>query len=169
MENPAWTGPYFNPEVGQAQDELLAASDALLLGRVTYEGMSQAWLSRAGTAEADAFTHRINSLPKYVVTSTLTEPTWNASFVQGEVVEEVRRLKAQPGQNLLVYGSAELLNTLHQHGLVEEYHLLLTPVTVGQGKRLFAEGGELRQLRLLSTRPTRTGLLLLTYGRRAAA
>jgi dihydrofolate reductase len=77
-------------------------------------------------------------------------------------------LKAEPGQHLLVYGSADLLNALHQHGLVDEYHLILAPVTVGQGKRLFAEGGELNQLQLLNTRPTSTGMLVLTYGREKA-
>lgn len=167
MENPAWTGPYFNEEVSQMQSELLLASDALLLGRVTYEGMSQAWLSRAG-AGADAFTDRINSIPKYVLTSTLTEPTWNATFLTGDGLEQIRQLKAQPGRDLLVYGSADLLNALHQHGLVDEYHLILAPVTVGQGKRLFAEGGELSQLQLLNTQSTSTGMLILTYGRKEA-
>lgn len=166
MENPAWTGPYFNPEISQAQNELLFASEALLLGRVTYESMSQAWLSRSG---ADAFTDRINSLPKYVVSATLTEPTWNASFLKGDFMEEIRQLKAQPGQNLLVYGSADLLNALHQCGLVDEYHLIVAPVTVGQGKRLFAEGGERGKLQLLNTRPTSTGMVILTYGRETAA
>lgn len=165
MENPAWTGPYFNEEVSQMQSELLLASDALLLGRITYEGMAPAWLSRAG---ADAFTDRINSLPKYVLTNTLTEPTWNATFLTGDVLEQVRRLKAQPGQNLLVYGSADLLNALHRHGLVDEHRLILAPVTVGQGKRLFAEGGELNPLQLLSTQSTSTGMLILTYGREKA-
>lgn len=165
MENPAWTGPYFNEEVSQRQQELLFASQALLLGRVTYEGMSQAWLSRAG---ADAFTDHLNSLPKYVLTSTLTEPTWNASFVTGDGLAEIRRLKAQSGPNLLVYGSADLLNALHQHGLVDEYHLFLAPVTVGQGKRLFAEGGDPSHLHLLHTQPTSTGMLMLAYGREKA-
>lgn len=107
-------------------------------------------------------------MPKHVVTTTLSEPTWNASFIKEDVVAEIARLKELPGDNLLVYGSATLLDTLRQHDLVDMYRLMMHPLVLGKG-RLFREGSELSKFKLLTTQPTSAGVLILTYGREAAA
>lgn len=159
MENPAWTGPYFNDEMSAFQREQLFASDGLLLGRVTYQGMAAAWPAMTDT---DGFAERINSLPKYVASRSLLPTEWNAQLLSGNLVEAVGALKQQAGQNLLLYGSGEIVNTLMAHGLIDEYHLLVHPLVVGSGKQLFG-GGHPVALRLVASRITQTGVALLTY------
>jgi dihydrofolate reductase len=118
--------------------DLLSRSDALLLGRKTYEGFAKAWPSMKGT---DWYADRMNSLPKYVVSSTLDKAEWNNStIINGDVAKEVAKLKEQPGQDILIFGSAELVNGLLRHDLIDEIRLLVHPVVLGRGKRLFAEG-----------------------------
>lgn len=158
MENPAWTAPYFNDELGEFQSELMASSDALLLGRVTYEGFAAAWPNMPDAPGAD----RMNSMTKYVASRTLQTASWNAQLIKGEVVAEVARLKQEPGQNLLVYGSGQLTEYLRQHGLIDEYRLMVFPVVLGSGKRLFAEGFG-SDFKLVSSHTTSTGVLVLTY------
>lgn len=165
MENPAWTAPYWDDDLAAAQGELMYGCGALLLGRVTYQGFAEAWPKMEGQPGAD----QMNSIPKYVATTTLTEPTWNAQFIQGDVAEAVRALKAQPGPDLLVYGSAELLDTLRRNDLVDVYRLMVYPVVLGKGKKLFKEGDTLSKFRLLDSKPTGSGVLILTYGREAEA
>jgi dihydrofolate reductase len=160
MENPGWSGPYFNDEVAKFQEDNLFESDALLLGRVTYEGFAAAWPSMGG--DPVGFGDRMNALPKYVATTTLTEPEWNADFIEGDVAEAVAALKAQPGLTLLLNGSAELFRYLSAHGLIDEYRFMIFPVVVGDGKRLFDEGGELA-LDLVKTEITSSGVAILTY------
>jgi dihydrofolate reductase len=122
----------------QHASDLMRASDALLLGRVTYEGFAKAW---PGMKDGGWYADRMNSLPKYVVSSTLDKAEWNNStIIKGDVAKEVARLKEQPGQNLLIFGSGELVNGLLRHGLIDEIRLLVHPVVLGRGKRLFADG-----------------------------
>ena len=159
MDEPAWTEPYWNDEISQFKNDELFASDALLLGRVTYEGFAAAWPTMEGTGE---FGERMNSLPKYVASRTLKATEWNASLIKGNVVEEVSRLKQQPGQNLLIYGSGELVHTLMQHNLIDEYRLLVYPVVLGSGKRLFKDGSA-ATLKLVDAKTFSSGVVALIY------
>jgi dihydrofolate reductase len=162
MEAPQeWNGEYFDEGVGQFKQDELFASDALLLGRVTYEGFAAAWPERTDEA---GFADRINSLPKHVVSTTLKEPAWNNSTViSSNVAEEVRKLKQAPGEDILVYGSAQLVNFLMQEDLIDEYQLMIFPVVVGSGKRLFHEGIGKSGLKLVKTTPFDSGVVVLTY------
>jgi dihydrofolate reductase len=120
------------------QGDLLTETDALLLGRVTYEGFAKAWPSMT---DGGWYAEKMNSMPKYVASSTLDKAEWNNSTViKGDVAKEVARLKQQPGQNILIFGSGELVNSLLQHELIDELRLLVHPVVLGRGKRLFNEG-----------------------------
>lgn len=159
MENPAWTMPFWSDELGKMQRELLFESDALLLGRVTYEGFSQAW---PGRTDPDGFADRINSMPKHVATSAAGELTWSAQRIEGDVPEEVARLREQSGGHLLVYGSGELLHSLLARGLVDEWRLMVFPVVIGSGKRLFKDGAEAK-LTLTDSKTTQAGVAILTY------
>jgi dihydrofolate reductase len=134
FENPTWTQPYFDEVVGARQGEVMQWADALLLGRVTYDGMSVAWPQAGDSPETGG--DIMNSIGKYVPTSTLTEPTWNATFLSGDVVEAVSALDG----NLVVYGSGQLTETLRAAGLVDEYRLIIAPVVLGEGRRLFTGG-----------------------------
>lgn len=140
-------------------DEALA-SDALMLGRTTYEGFARAWPSREGE-----FADKFNTMPKYVVSTTLEEPLeWNNStLIESNVAEEVAGLK-QRGGDILLNGSVRLAQTLMEHGLIDEYRLMVFPVVLGSGKRLFGAAGETRTLRLAEARPVGPdGVLILTY------
>jgi dihydrofolate reductase len=160
MENPAWTAPYFNDELGEFQGELMTSADALLLGRVTYEAFASAWPHMPDTPGAD----RMNSLPKYVASRTLQTAGWNAKIMQGDVAAAVARLKQEPGQNLLIYGSGQLVEHLRQHDLIDTYRLMVFPLVRGRGQRLFtSEIGS--DFKLASSHTTRTGVLVLTYER----
>ncbi|MCC2545922.1 dihydrofolate reductase family protein [Hymenobacter sp. BT175] len=159
MENPAWTGPYFNEEVGKAQRDLLFASDALLLGRVTYQGFAAAWPTMT---DEDGFADRMNALPKFVASRTLKAAEWNATLLPADVAEAVRELREQNGQNLLIYGSGQLVRTLMQHDLIDEYRLMVHPLVLGVGLRLFTEEAA-ATLELVSSYATSSGVLMLTY------
>ena len=140
----------------------LKASDAQLLGRVTYEGFAKAW----PTMEAGAFGEKMNGMPKYVVSSTLENPAWNNTTVlNGDLVENVAALKEQYDGDILVAGSAQLAQSLLAEGLVDELHLIVYPVVLGGGKRLFAEGSQV-PLELKDTRRFGT-CVLLTYAKPA--
>jgi dihydrofolate reductase len=133
-EEPAWTQPYFDAAVGAYQGEAMQWADALLMGRVTYDGMSQAWPAMGNDPSNGG--DIMNSIGKYVPTSTLSDPTWNATFLHGDVVEEVTELKAGP-ENLLLYGSGQLAETLRTAGLIDEYRLVIAPIVLGSGRKLF--------------------------------
>jgi dihydrofolate reductase len=155
-----WTVPYWNDELAAQQSELLFASDALLLGRQTYDEFVASWPLRSG----DPFTDRMNSMPKFVVSTTLKEPlAWNATLLQGDAAEEVQELKKQPGQDLLIYGSGALVHTLMQHNLIDVYRLMLYPLALASGKRFFREGDDKVMLGLTDAKTTRTGVVVLTY------
>jgi dihydrofolate reductase len=162
IELGGWSNPYFNEELANYQTGQLLASDALLLGRVTFEGFAAAWPSMEETE--GEFAVRMNALPKFVASRSLKEPLeWNGALLNGDVAEEVAKLKEQPGRDLLIYGSGELVNTLHPHGLIDEYRLMVFPVTLGIGKHLFRAGTGKRDLVLSEAKMTRTGVALLTY------
>jgi dihydrofolate reductase len=134
-------------------------SQALLLGRVTYEGFAEAWPSREGEF-ADIF----NSMPKYVVSSTLNDPDWsNSTVLEGDVVEEVSKLREGPDGDIVVHGSAQLAQTLIEHDLVDELRLMVFPVVLGTGKRLFGDPGEKKTLRLVDSKVVGDGVVILTY------
>ena len=153
-----WSPPYWNDEHADYARKLLFSADALLLGRVTYEGFAEAWPPRAG----DEFADRINGLPKYVASRTLEEATWNATIIRGDVAEEVARLKEQPGESILKFGTGELDRTLLAHDLVDEFHFWIFPVLAGGGQRLI-EGVETTHLKLVETTTFSTGLVVHAY------
>jgi dihydrofolate reductase len=160
VENPAWTVPYWNDEIAEMQNDYLFASDELLLGRVTYEGFAASW---PGMEEATGdFGRRMNSMPKHVASRTLHEAEWNASIIENDLGEAVRRLKAGDGGDILMYGSGDLVDELTRLGLIDEYRLIVYPVLVGEGKRIFASEPELA-LSLKDMRRTETGIAVLTY------
>jgi dihydrofolate reductase len=139
-------------------DEALDA-EALLLGRVTYEGFAAAWPSREGE-----FADKFNSMPKYVVSSTLTDPEWNNSTVlDGDVAEEVSKLRQEQDGEIVVHGSARLVQTLLDHDLVDELRLMVFPVVLGTGKRLFGETADKKGLRLADSRTVGDGVAILIY------
>lgn len=160
MEEPGWSMPYFNDELGDFQNDNLFGSDALLLGRVTYEGFKAAWPTMT---DEDGFADKINSMPKFVVTSSTAEPEWNATFISGDIAETVRELKSRPNNNLLINGSGQLFRHLNDEGLIDEYRFMVYPVVVGNGKRLFPENGQQKGLDLVRTQITSTGVAVLTY------
>jgi dihydrofolate reductase len=148
------------PEGDKFKLDEVMASDALLLGRVTYEGFAEAWPSREGE-----FADKFNNMRKYVVSTTLGEPTWNNSTViRDDVAGEVAKLKQQEGGDILVNGSAQLVRTLMEHDLVDEYRLMVFPIVLGTGKRLFGEGLNRTELRLAEATPVGPdGVVVLTY------
>jgi len=140
-------------------DEVMAA-EALLLGRVTYEGFAQAWPSREGD-----FADKFNGMTKYVVSSTLGEPQWsNSKLISSDVPGEVERLRETDGGDILVNGSGRLVDTLVEHNLVDEYRLMVFPTVLGSGKRLFGDLGAPKALRLVESRPVGTdGVVILIF------
>jgi dihydrofolate reductase len=135
------------------------ASEALLLGRVTFEGFAAAWPSRDGE-----FADKFNSMPKYVVSSTLADPEWNNSTVlKGDVAKEVAKLRQERDGDIVVHGSARLVQTLLEHDLVDEVRLMVFPVVLGSGKRLFGETTDKKPLRLVDSKVVGDGVAILVY------
>ncbi len=156
-----WSFQFWNEAAAKFKFDELFASDALLLGRVTYQGFAAAWPSMT---DAEGFADRMNSLPKFVVSTTLTEVAWNNSrLIKENVAEAVSQLKQQPGQDILLAGSADLVYTLMHHDLIDEYRLMVYPVVVGNGKRLFRAGSAMTTLRLLETKTLSSGIVILSY------
>ncbi|MGE7386637.1 dihydrofolate reductase family protein [Streptomyces sp. NPDC004126] len=165
-----WTHPFFDPEVmGGALAEWAAATDALLFGRRTWQGMAAAWPERAG----DPFADHMNGVTKYVVSNTLGEAdlTWNNTTLipAGEALAQIRKLREAEGRDLVVMGSASLARTLLAEDLVDEIRLMIMPVLLGGGKRLFPEDGVLRTFDLASTTVSGTGVQVCVYRRPATA
>ena len=158
VENPGWTFPYWNDEIANFKGEETSASDALLLGRVTYEGFAAAW-PESKDEGADYF----NSVRKYVVSTTLDKVEWNNStLIKDNIVEEITKLKQQDGKDIAVHGSITLVQTLIQHDLVDRYRLLIYPVVLGKGKRLFQDGTT-TTLKLVETQSFSSGVAALIY------
>ena len=153
-----WGSPYWDEDHNQYASKLLFSADALLLGRKTYEGVAQAWPQRSG----DPYTDRINAMPKHVASTTLSETSWNATVIDGDVAEAVAGLKEQPGQDILKFGTGVLDRTLIEHRLVDEFHLWVFPVVAGSGDRLL-DGLDLTPLSLVETTPFASGIVVLTY------
>ena len=162
VEGPAWTAPFWNEELSDLQEAYLYSSDALVLGRVTYEGFAASW--PAMEESTGDFGRKMNSMPKFVASRTLTETEWNASLIEGDVGAEVARLKEQDGGDLLIYGSGTLVDELTRIGLIDEYRLIVYPVLVGSGKKLFETVPE-TTLRLVESTVTEPGVAVLTYVR----
>jgi dihydrofolate reductase len=159
MENPGWSGPYFNEELQRFQYDNLFAADALLLGRVTYDGFKAAWPSMS---DEKGFADRMNGMPKYVATRGAGTPEWNATFLAGDLVQAVTELKATD-QALLVNGSGDLVNQLAAAGLVDEYRFMIYPVVVGAGRQLFDQRAAGVKLDLTGSWTTASGVAVLTY------
>ncbi len=170
MEDPSWTFQFASEEQERFKFDELAASDALLLGRTTYEEFAVAWPNmmeqyegprRAALGE---YADMMNSYPKHVVSTTLEEAGWNNStIIKENVAEEVLKLKRQPGRDVLVFGSAGLVSALMRHDLIDEYRLMVFPVVVGKGKRLFGNGIDTKVLELVGTEMFGSGVVVLTY------
>ena len=157
-----WQMPYFDDDAGKIMDKNVAATEALVLGRKTYQIFAAYW----PTAPADdAFAKKFNSIPKYVVSTTLNKAEWNNStLIKRNIAEEIARLKQQPGSGILsVTGSGKLAQTLMKHNLVDEYELWIHPLVLGSGKRLFEDGVVPSNLKLVNARQTGSGISVLTY------
>ena len=158
FEDPTPPPGYPSPEIGKFKYDELFASDALLLGRVTYKGFAKYWPTMKGTSD---FAERMNSLPKFVATTTLRSLEWNATALEGDVVAAVKTLKQQEGQNLLVYGSGTFAQVLLRHSLVDELRLMVYPLVRGSGRRFWGEDKLL--YKLASSRELGAGVVLLVY------
>jgi dihydrofolate reductase len=156
-----WSMPYGDEVMGQAAAEGMAATDTHLFGRKTYEIMAAYWPQAAAD---DPFAQHLNSVEKYVVSTTLQQADWqNTTIIDGDVVERVKELKERPGKNIGVLGSGELVQTLIEDDLVDEFSLTMYPIVLGSGKKLFREADQTRKLELVDSKPTTTGGLILTY------
>src|SRR5512147_236114 len=157
-----WAAPYYSDERDAFIRGLVLASDALLLGRKTYDLQAYYWPNQK-TDKYGIADHK-NSMPKYVVTSTPLQSPWNNSTViKKNVVEEVAKLKRQPGKDILIEGSATLVESLAQAGLIDEYKIMLHPAVMGSGKHFFKEGMGMTKLKLVESRPLSLGVVLLSY------
>lgn len=161
MEAPEnWMPSFWSEEAEAYKREEVLASDALLLGRATYLELSAAWPEMTDPL---GFADQMNRITKYVISSTLTDLPWNNSRLLGENLDGVSQLKAEPGKDMLVVGSASLVNGLVQRGLVDEFRLMTFPVIAGTGKRLFNGGNPQTPLELIETKPLPNGVTVLTY------
>jgi dihydrofolate reductase len=159
-EHGGWSFKFWSDESAKYKYDELFAADALLLGRVTYEGFAAAWPAMTD----DEFGERMNSMPKYVASMTLDKVEWqNSQLIEGDVVEAVSALKQQEGQNILVGGSGELADSLLRAGLVDELRFLVSPVVLGSGRRFFKEGSPPNVMELAEAVTFESGVLAVTY------
>jgi dihydrofolate reductase len=164
FEHGGWSAGYWDDVMGPIIDEWTNQADGLLLGRKTYEIFAAHWPRVSG--EDDPIAAKLNSVPKYVVSRTLDTVEWNNStLLQGDIAEEVGKLKDQPGTEIQVTGSGQLIQTLMKHDLVDEYRLWIFPVLLGSGKRLFADGTIPAGLKLADTKISTTGVAIHSYER----
>jgi dihydrofolate reductase len=156
-----WAGPYADPELGMAAGESMATTGGLLLGRRTYEDFYSVWPGRTD----NPYTEVLNNSPKYVASRTLQEPLpWmNSILLGGNAADAVALLKNQLEKDLVILGSGELIQTLMEHDLIDRYILLIHPLVLGTGTRLFRDGTAFSKLQLVASRPTGTGVLIATY------
>jgi len=155
-----WQFDNFDAEMGAAMGAHIAAEDTILLGRVTYQEWAPFW----PTSTDEPYASHINNTPKYVVSTTLDRVDWqHSTLIKGDLAGEIARLKAQPGRNIGVAGSPTLVRSLLQQDLLDELTLMIHPVVVGHGKRLFNGEGDLKRLKLVNEQTTSTGVSLLTY------
>ena len=163
FERGGWLVPHFDEETGRFMDEVFGRVDAFLLGRRTYEIFAGSWGQMADPGD-DPVAVKLNTLPKHVPSTTLEDPEWaNTTVLSGDVAERVRELKAQPGGELQVHGSGTLVRWLLENDLVDELNLLVFPVVVGDGARLFPDKGRDIALELVESRTTPKGVMLQVY------
>lgn len=164
MEAPEkWVFPYQGRDVAQAIEEQTLATEALLLGRVTYEGFAAYWPNYHGTSDA-RIAERLNNQPKYVVSTTLKTANWNNStLIKSNVEAEIKNLKQQPGGDIAVIGSGGLAHWLMKADLIDEYQLMVHPIALGRGMRLFEGDFDLTRLSLVNCRSFQSGVLQLVY------
>jgi dihydrofolate reductase len=156
-----WNSPFWSDEIMEFKLAELFAVDALLLGRVTYDIFAPVWPSQSDEA---GYADRMNSIPKYVVSTTLQTSDWNnTTIISSDVAAEVAKLKEEPGQDILIFGSAELIDLLADNGLIDEYRLMTFPVVVGSGKRVFKEGRSKLTLELGKTTTLPNGVTVASY------
>ncbi|HET8568962.1 MAG TPA: dihydrofolate reductase family protein [Candidatus Limnocylindria bacterium] len=161
FEHGGWSVTYWDELMGETIVEWTLRAGALLLGRKTYEIFVAHW---PNVTDEDPVAAKLNSVRKYVASRTLRDVTWNnATLVRGDLADAVRRLKAEPGDEIQVHGSGELIQTLLRHGLVDEIRLWVFPVVLGTGKRLFSDGAVPGALKLVSSRSSSTGVTINTY------
>jgi dihydrofolate reductase len=157
-----WLAPHFDDDAGAFMVETFAKPDAFLLGRRTYDIFAGYWPNQ--TDAGDPVASKLNGLPKYVVSTTLKDPTWaNTTVLDGDIAGAVRALKSQPGNELQVHGSGTLVRFLLEHDLLDRLNLEVYPVVLGKGKRLFPEDGPDTRLELVASRATPSGVQILTY------
>lgn len=162
-EHGGWTFKFDDPEGMKYKLDEVMDHDAMLLGRITYEGFASAW---PGLKDEVGFADKMNAMPKYVVSRTLAQADWsNSTVLSGEVAEEVTVLKQQDGGDILVAGSASLVRELIAHDLVDEYRLMVFPIVLGSGKRLFADAPGTPVLKLVDLKRLDSGTVILTYHR----
>jgi dihydrofolate reductase len=164
--SPDWAHPYLDEQFAHYAQGLLDAADALLLGRRTYEGLSSAYTKMAEAAAStggDPFVDRMNSIPKFVASATLSEASWNSTVIPGDVSTFVAELKYTAGMSLLKYGTGSLDTELMAHGLVDEFHLFLTPVAAGRGRHLFEDVVGAPHLDLVDVTRFDNGVVALVY------
>jgi dihydrofolate reductase len=156
-----WSLPFFNDEAARFKERELRASDALLLGRKTYEGFAAAWPTMEGTGE---FGVKMNTMPKYVVSSTIETADWTGStIVKGDIASEIARLKDQPGQDLLLSGSGQVVKALSKANLIDLYRFMVHPIILGEGARLFTDGIDRTVLELTHHETFHSGVVILEY------
>jgi dihydrofolate reductase len=164
MESPEeWAFSYSNDELEEANASGMAASDAMLLGRVTYQEFASYWPYQNSAEQP--YTDYLNNTPKFVVSTTLEEPLeWqNSTLIKGNVAKEITKLKQQPGKNIGITGSSTLVRSLLRDGLLDELSLMVHPLVLGSGKRLFEDGGDHKPLKLVDSKVFSTGVVYLTY------
>jgi dihydrofolate reductase len=154
-----WSFPFWSEEASQFKARELFASDALLLGRLTYEGFAAAWPSM----KAGEFGDKMNSMPKYVASRTLDTATWNATIIKGDVAEEVRKLKQEGGGDLLIGGSGQLIDFLTAHDLIDEYRLMICPIVLGDGTKRLFNNVPRRTFALVGSESFPKGVVVSTY------
>ena len=157
-----WAAPYSDPSMVAAMGEGMASTGAMLFGRRTYEDFAAVW---PNAPEDNPFAAVLNSAQKYVASTTLREPlAWrNSTLLKGDAADAVARLREQPGKDIVILGSGELVQSLMRRNLIDTYTLLIHPLILGKGRRLFHEGAAFARLRLIKTRTTATGVIIATY------
>jgi dihydrofolate reductase len=161
FQHGGWQRPYADEALGKAAGEGMASTDAYLFGRKTYEKMAAHWPTAPSD---DPIAQHLNATVKYVASRTLDSVDWeNSTLIRGDVVSDVTTLKQQPGHNIAVLGSGELVQTLIENDLVDEYFVMVSPIVLGGGKRLFRESNRAFKLSLVDSRPTTTGSIIATY------
>lgn len=155
-----WSMPFWSDEAAQFKSRELVASDAQLLGRVTYEGFAAAWPTMQGTGE---FGQKMNTMPKYVASRTLDTATWNATIIKGEVADKVRELKQEDGGDVLIAGSGQLIDYLTTHDLIDEYRMMVYPIVLGNGTKRLFNGVPRRTFTLVESLTLPKGVVINTY------